>query len=1057
MIYPPAESPAARAELPPRPVPACEVQTMVKKTFLSLLLMALACTAGTADKALAQQPATARPPAPPAVVKLALALAEAKTDGERRSMLESNRELVTVALIEQLKGQGATLLRQGKVEQVTGSYLAGVMAARLLDDKPRVSEMLHLTARSLGLQGRFDEATRYVQEALQVARESGDAHWVSLSLTGLAIIARVAGDYDLSMERLQEALETATSHNDSAAALEAAQNLSILLKFRGDYVQALSFAQKSLAYARDMRHVQGTSQALAYLGEIYTQLGDYPRAHESFDEALRIISPSDPKEGIVRGHAMSSKADAYFKQGDYARALDLLRRTLAITEAMNSLPNTAAQLHDMAKVYLYMGDTARALETYSRALEMAKRANFLEVVLPTTINIGEVYLRQGDLPQAMAYARAGFELAQKTGNRPEVWNALITIANIHREQGDEAQAAETYRRSLALAEEMKSQSLVAETLGELGGLYYRGGKYQQARDASDRGASVARQLGRDEVLWKTLTIKGQSDLALGRREDAVQSFSDAVEVVEKLSRQVTGSEDTRRRFFENKTEPYLGMVSLLVEKGDDFAALAYAERTKGRVLIDILHNGRMNVQKTMTGGEIERERELKYQLVSLNGQLSQERQSPRPNAAAVEKLKARLREARFDYESFQSALYERHPTLRLQRADIPPLSRQDIARVLEHGTATVEYVVAHDKLHIFVLTRRDDAPGQVGLKVHTAPVNSTKLAAMIKKFRAQVGERDLGFAALSRELYDLLVRPVAAQLTGKTTLCIIPDGVLWGLPFQALQNGRGEYLLEEHAIYYSPSLSVLNEILKRAPTARGADGAASGARGPRRQALFAVANPRGGGPALTQASAVRGDLRFQPLPDAEHEVAELSGIYGKSNSRVIVGGDALEETVKREAGKFKILHFATHAVLDDRSPLYSFMLLARRAESNDEDGLLETWEVLNMNLSADLVTLSACETARGSISAGEGMIGMSWAFFVAGSSSLIASQWQVDSASTSSMMVRMHSYLRNQKAGPDTPATKALALRRAALNLRRTRQYELPYYWAGFVLIGDPH
>jgi CHAT domain-containing protein/Tfp pilus assembly protein PilF len=1021
---------------------------MAKRMLPSLLLMALVCAAG----ARAQQTAPAEPPAPPAVVKLARALAEAKTDGERSSILEGNRGLVTAALIEQLKDQGKTFLGQGKIEQMTYSYSAALLAARLLGDERRAAGVLYRMAQSLGFLGRFDEAARYAQESLQIARESGDWHNVSLNMTGLGILARVTGDYELSMERLQEALKIATSHSDSAAALEAAQNISILLSLRGDYVHALSYAQRCLDYARDSRNTAATSQTLAYLGDTYTLLGDYPRAHEAFDGALKILKPGDPKENILRGHAMSSKAEAYIKQGDYARALDLLRRTLVIAEGMNSAPNTAEQLTDMAEVYLNMGDTARALETYSRALELAKRIDYQEAVLPITINIGAAYLRQGDLSQAMAYARAGFELAQKAGNRPDVWNALITIANVYREQGDGAQAAETYRRCLALAEEMKSQVLIAQTLGELGTLHYRGGRYREALDASDRGANVARQLGLDEVLWKTLTIKGQCDLALGRREEAAKSFSDAVDVVEKLSRQVAGSEDTRRRFFENKTEPYLGMVGLLVERGDDFAALTYAERTKGRVLIDILHNGRINVQKTMTGGEIERERELKYQLVSLNSRLSQERLAAGPNAAAVETLKARLGEARFDYESFQSALYERHPTLRLQRADIPPLGRQDIARLLEDDGAAVEYVVAHDELHIFVLTRRDDAPGGVGLEVYKVPVDGPKLAAMIKEFRAQVGERDLGFAALSRKLYDLLVRPVASRLSGKTTLCIIPDGVLWDLPFQALQNGGGEYLLEEHAIYYAPSLSVLNEILKQRET----EGAARGARVPRPPALFAVANPLVGGPTPLTASGARGDLRFLPLPEAEHEVAELEGIYGKLNSRVIVGGDALEETVKREAGRFKILHFATHAVLDDRSPLYSFMLLARRAGSNDEDGLLETWEVLNMNLHADLVTLSACETARGSISAGEGMIGMSWAFFVAGSSSLIASQWQVDSASTSSMMVKMYSYLRNQKAGPDSPTTKALALRRAALDLRRTSQYELPYYWAGFVLIGDP-
>lgn len=1053
------------ASMTDSPARAFEGQTMAKKILPSILLVVMAFVAGGIGAAQAQQGGAARPPASPAVAKLVLALAETRTDDERRSLLERDRGLVTAVLIDQLTAQAVAFWGQGKPEQAVACYSAGVLVAQTLGDKKRVAEMHYRMAQSLGFQGRFSEATRFIQQSLEEAREAGDAHYVALSLTGLAIIARVAGDYDLSMERLQEALKTATSNNDSEAARDAAQNMSLLLSLRGDYVQALSFAQMCLAYAREMRNTHTTSHALAYLGETYTLLGDYHRAHESFDEALKIASPADPQERYLRGHALSGKAAVYIKQGDYARALNLLGQALKITEELNSPPNTASLLNDMAEVYLNLGDTARALETYSRALEMATRVDYKEVVIPTTINIGGAYLRQGDLPTAMVYARRGLDLAEKAGNKPEVWNALVTIANAYREQGDEARAEESYRRCLALAEEMKSQVLVAETLSELGALYYRSGKYQQAYDVCDRGAAVARQLGMDEVLWKTLTIKGQCDLALEQREAAFKSFSDAVEIIEKLSKQVAGSEDTRRRFFENKTEPYLEIVNLLIERGDEFSALIYAERIKGRVLMDILHNGRVDVQKTMTGEEMERERELKYQLVSLNSRLRQQRLSPRPDATAIDKLKTLLNEARFDYESFQSALYARRPTLRLQRADIPPLTRKDIDGLLDDGAAaTVEYVVAHDRVHIFVLTRHDDpgpgAASQVGLKVYTVPIDRPKLTAMIKEFRAQVGERDLGFTALSRKLHDLLIGPIAAQLAGKTTLCIIPDGELWELPFQALRDGKNEYLLEQHAIYYSPSLSVLNEILKRGAPARGAGGAdkvADGVRAPRRQELFAVANPQLGAPAGVQAAVMRGELEFGPLPDAEREVAELGSIYGKSNSRVIVGGDALEETVKREAGKFEILHFATHAVLDDHSPLYSFLLLAKRAGSSDEDGLLEGWEVLNMNLNADLVTLSACETARGSVSAGEGIIGMSWAFFVAGSSSLIASQWQVDSASTSSLMVKMYSYLRSQKARPKSPATKALALQRAALNLRRTKQYELPYYWAGFVLIGDPN
>src|SRR5262249_23275751 len=155
-------------------------------------------------------------------------------------------------------------------------------------------------------------------------------------------------------------------------------------------------------------------------------------------------------------------------------------------------------------------------------------------------------------------------------------------------------------------------------------------------------------------------------------------------------------------------------------------------------------------------------------------------------------------------------------------------------------------------------------------------------------------------------------------------------------------------------------------------------------------------------------------------------------LYGARQSKVYTGAEAREERVKAEAPGYRVLHFATHGILDTTSPMYSHLVLSQQADHSEEDGLLEAWEVMDLDLNADVVVLAACETARGRVSAGEGLIGMSWAFFVAGSPTTVASQWKVESTSTTQLMLEFH---RNLKAGIQGPTriSKAKALQLASL------------------------
>lgn len=214
--------------------------------------------------------------------------------------------------------------------------------------------------------------------------------------------------------------------------------------------------------------------------------------------------------------------------------------------------------------------------------------------------------------------------------------------------------------------------------------------------------------------------------------------------------------------------------------------------------------------------------------------------------------------------------------------------------------------------------------------------------------------------------------------------------------------------------------------------------------------LLALGNPTVDAKEVAKLSLLRED-DLGPLPSAEVEVKTLGQLYGRDRSKILVGHNATEEGAKAEAEKYRLLHFAAHAVLDDRNPMYSRIMLSR--DEKHEDGMLEAWELLKLNLNAEMVVLSACQTARGQVRAGEGMIGMSWALFVAGSPTVVVSQWKVDSERTSELMIEFHRNLLRRN-GRNRAMTKAEALRLAALTLRHGR-YTHPAYWAGFVLIGN--
>jgi CHAT domain-containing protein len=464
-------------------------------------------------------------------------------------------------------------------------------------------------------------------------------------------------------------------------------------------------------------------------------------------------------------------------------------------------------------------------------------------------------------------------------------------------------------------------------------------------------------------------------------------------------------------------------------------ALLYAERAKGRVLLDVLRDGKPDLSRGLLPNEKDELKQLNLNISALNDRIRKEQANAHLDAALLDQSYAKLDHARVEYASFQDNLYASHPEFNVKRGRPSVLTAEEMNGLTSDGkTGYLEYVATKENVYLFALTG-GGSDGSAKLQAYRIAAKPDELVRKVNQFHDILAEHQPGYGTSASELYALLIAPAEQQLRNVETLCIVPDSFLWNVPFQALMTPSERFLIEDHAVYYAPSLSVLREMNRKNAASKKTD-----------SSLIAFGNPVIG-------KDEQGNPDVCPLPEAEQEVISIAKSFGPKNSKVLIGREAMEKTFKALAPTYSIIHLATHGVIDNRQPLYSHLLLTKTEGDPENDGRLEARQIMDMDLHADLAVLSACETANGKIAPGEGVIGMSWAFFVANTRSMLVSQWKINSASTSELMM---SFYRNVGSiGSGTNGKKARALRYSSVLMVKDPRYRHPFYWAGYVLIGS--
>ncbi len=740
---------------------------------------------------------------------------------------------------------------------------------------------------------------------------------------------------------------------------------------------------------------------------------------------------------------------SHYILSESGKALEYYYKSEKLSQRLKDEEGLSLVYYALGLLRAIQGEYGQSISYYRKSAELAEKLGDKTILARVLNNLGTVTLSQKfgegrllasefitrkpdkSLDELIDHFQKVKQLYAEIDNDLGVVFATGNIGQIYYYSGNDEMALRFFNETVKQLENLGAIAYLSEGYGSLMLINIANENYLEALNYFEKFLKIKDKLPASYDISDIFTLAGKTFRLLGQNEKAEFLFSEAIKTIEVLRKTVGGDTLSRQKFLASRVVPYYEMIKLLHAQNRAEEALQFAEMIKARVLFDVVRSGAKFSEKSLTEDEKRQSEKLKNEIENLNRQVIEEQLKSTADAVQIKNLNEKLAQARIDHEKFESYLFSVHAEMNLQRGEIPLIRLSEIESLVpDDKTAILEYAVSDEKILVFVITKDEK------LEVYQLPIVRRELVSKVRSFLKQISEQNFGYKAEASELYNLLIAPLAKHLKNRNNLIIVPDGVLWELPFQTLISPENKHLIEDFTVSFAPSLSVLREMSKTKNDKSPAN-------------LLAFGNPFLSQKTVPLAPKDNRNLKFKPLPEAEKEVLKIAAFYGAKQSRLFIGKTASEQVFKSLADKFNILHFATHAVANDENPMYSFLVFSQSNEKR-EDGILEAWEIMQMNLNADLAILSACETARGQVGGGEGMIGLSWAFFVAGIPTTIVSQWNVESQSTSDLMVEFHRALRQNPSKAKALQTATISL---LLNNKRTAH---PYFWAGFVLIGKP-
>jgi len=930
---------------------------------------------------------------------LASKLLEAKSEAERGVILDKNRHLLTAELSQLFLDQGRNFFRQGNFSQAVVNLQVSKLVSGRIDDKLRLAQAATALGNVYRLQGKDASALVQLREALTLHQAAGNKPGEFFSLLSIVIIDISGNNYhEARLQRLQSLAEE--SKNDEWRALSMSQ------------VGSMQFLQ-----------------------------GDYARALESHQQSLKLYESLGAKEGVA--FALHSLGILMRVHGNYEQALVYFQRSLELTESLKRPDLASRNLSSIGAVYGLMGNQVQALDYHQASLKAGEISGSKFWTIFSLNGIGEIYAASGQLPEALMH----------------------------------------FEKALKLSEELNYKDRIAYVSLSIGNIKYLEGDFSQAIEFAERAIAIAKQTSSRDALWKALTLAGKAYNALNQKEKAREVLAEATDTTE-LLRSNVGGQELRSSYFATVQQPYEIYVDVLMQQhrqnrneNYDVLALQVNERSIARSLLETLAEARADIRSGVDAALLERERSLQRQLNSRAAR--QLRISPTDPEAAL--VKTEIDTLTSQYQQIEAQIRGQSPHYAALTQPLPLTMRQIQTQLLDGDTALLEYSVGEARSYLWFVTSDSHESFELPKRdVLEASVRQTVELLGDGKRWSTNSEVDSQYQEQSTKLSRLLLPPSLMSKLKAKRLLIVGGGALQYLPFGALLHNRRPLAID-YEIVRLPSASTLavlrreaangafvaksiaviadpvfEETDERVKTKHSAELVNSLDAGQYQEAKISASR------ALLQravefekkteaGAAVRESLQIRRLPFTRFEAENILVNVPLQQSLKATDFRANRETAtSAELSKYRFVHFATHAILNSEHPELSGIVLSLVNEQGKPvDGFLRLHDIYNLNLPADLVVLSACQTGLGREIRGEGLVGLTRGFMYAGAPRVVASLWKVDDAATAELMKRFYAAMLKDNLRP------AAALRRAKVEMWKHKRWHAPYYWAAFELQGE--
>jgi CHAT domain-containing protein len=949
-------------------------------------------------------------------------------DGAAAAIRIWRRALPVFGAIADTAGTAATLANIGAGLARDGSpdsaehYLdrALVLATRIGDYRVQanaISELAGLCESRNDLAGANERYGRAIALRVRI----GDSRGLASDYNNLAGIARAAGDLELARRQLETALKINRRDDRPEVAATNLVNLAALAGMRGDFTRAIAFYNEALTTWKMAARFADIADAHRGLGDVELRRGDYRSAQSHLAQALAIYERTGPlgdELGVRQALASTSAA-----RGDLQAAVDELRIAQRLADSARAEPAVRGGIAlARADLATQLNQRSEAERLFAFAQSQFNSAGDRDGEAEAQQGRASILLDRDDAVGAGTLLDAALRTQTATGNRRAAALTRLLLGEVALHRGDTSAARLYLTRAATELTRLGDPIAAANAIGQRASLEAAASSPAAADSLYRAAIAVIGDRVAPDATWRLHAGLGAALRSRGATEEASRALRLAIAAIEGSGRSLAMPE-RRSAFLTDKWDPYLQLALLEEARGRVPAAFDVSERLRANEMLGMLSMGRLAVPADAAADLTLKEQDLRHRIAELTRALEGDGTGRTDRGPDISRGAAVTREAllraQATYSEVQLEMRERAPRHATLVSRTTSTAR-DVKRRLARDEVFVEYLLSDERSIAFVITR--DTVVAVRL-----PVSRHEIAQLVDFARGTlqpgVSPRvDSLWRAPLRQLYADLIAPIEATgLLEKTTrVTIVPHAELHYLPFAALLNGggRNQFLIERYEVTVTPSASVWLALASRA-----------------------------------RVRPSTGFIAFAPRPDAlpwsRQEVTVIARLGG-AGTRVMIGNTATERAFRGEASTRRVIHLATYGVLNKQNPLFSFVEFAR---GNGDDGRLEAHEVFGMQLTADLVVLSACQTGLASgaltdVPPGDDWVGLVRAFLSAGAGGVMASLWPVQDQATAQLMEQFYTRYTARVA----PARALAEAQRAMIATPSTSH---PYQWAGFAMVGS--